>query len=75
MLEDEGLQWKAVSGQLKDLRAILAKSAPELLERQTTIKASDEEDLSLEDMVEREPVTIILSAKGWIRAAKGTALG
>ena len=75
LLDDEGLQWRAVGGQLKDLRAMLAKTAPDLLERQTAIEAASEEtDLDLDEMVEREPVTLILSHKGWIRAAKGHGL-
>ena len=28
-------------------------------------------DIPLETMVEREPVTVIVSDKGWVRAAKG----
>lgn len=40
--------------------------------RRTTIaEASPTVEFSMDAMIEKEPVTVILSAKGWIRAAKG----
>jgi topoisomerase-4 subunit A len=40
--------------------------------RRTLIEAAPEvADIPIESFIEREPVTVLLSAKGWIRAAKG----
>ena len=40
--------------------------------RRTTIaEASPTVEFSMDAMIEKEPVTVILSAKGWIRAARG----
>ena len=40
--------------------------------RRTTIaEAAPTREFSMDAMIEKEPVTVILSARGWIRAAKG----
>ncbi|MEB3415457.1 DNA topoisomerase IV subunit A [Alteriqipengyuania sp. WL0013] len=40
--------------------------------RRTTIaEAAPTVEFSMDAMIEKEPVTVILSAKGWVRAAKG----
>ncbi len=60
----------------KDLAKLRERYAPEtaLGKRRTTIEeAAPAKDIPLEAMVEREPVTIVLSQKGWIRALKGHA--
>ncbi len=70
LLADEREQWRAVAGQLKALRTSLQNS--DLMPRKTTFaQAQDVADFNLEDMVEREPISVILSEKGWIRAQKG----
>ena len=72
LLADERAQWKSVAGQLKDLRKSLEKSGSDLIHRKTDFAEAEElADFSMEDMVEREPITVILSEKGWIRAQKG----
>ena len=58
----------------KDLGKLRERYAPEtaLGRRRTTVaEAAPPRDVPLEAMVEREPVTIILSQKGWIRALRG----
>jgi len=59
----------------RDLRAIRKDYAEEtaLGRRRTTIAeaAAPAVAFSMEAMIEKEPVTVILSAKGWIRAARG----
>ncbi|MEN3746482.1 DNA topoisomerase IV subunit A [Sphingomonas sp. HF-S3] len=39
--------------------------------RTSVIEAAPARDIPLEAMIEREPITVILSARGWIRAMKG----
>ncbi len=58
----------------KDLRALRQDYAKdtEIGRRRTRIEeAAPAVEFSMDAMIEKEPVTIILSAKGWIRAAKG----
>ena len=60
----------------KDLGKLREKYGPEtkLGARRTVIEeAAPPRDIPLDAMIEREPVTVILSAKGWIRALKGHA--
>ena len=60
----------------RDLTALLERYGPETLlgKRRTTLsEAGPTREIPLEAMVEREPVTVILSQRGWIRAMKGHA--
>jgi topoisomerase-4 subunit A len=70
LLEDEKRQWRAVAAELDDIKK--AFGAGPLGRRRTTIGAPPAAlDVPVEALVEREPVTVLCSAKGWIRAAKG----
>ncbi|ABD27229.1 DNA topoisomerase IV subunit A [Novosphingobium aromaticivorans DSM 12444] len=58
----------------RDLAALRKDYAEDtaLGRRRTTIaEAAPTREFSMDAMIEKEPVTVILSAKGWIRAAKG----
>ena len=58
----------------RDLARIRDRYGPEtaLGKRRTTIEeAAPTRDIPLEAMIEREPITVILSERGWIRAMKG----
>ncbi|MBD3761086.1 DNA topoisomerase IV subunit A [Rhizorhabdus sp.] len=58
----------------RDLAALRTRYGPEtaLGARRTTLsEAAPAREIPLEAMVEREPVTVILSQRGWIRAIKG----
>ncbi len=58
----------------KDLAALRTRYAPEtkLGARRTTVaEAAPARDIPLEAMIDREPITILLSQRGWIRAMKG----
>jgi len=58
----------------KDLTKIRDRYGPEtaLGARRTAIEeAAPTRDIPLEAMIEREPITVILSQRGWIRAMKG----
>ncbi len=71
LLESEILQKEAITGELKDLKKTL-KSVPEVSNRRTTIgEAKELADIPLEAMIEKEPITVICSEKGWVRAIKG----
>lgn len=58
----------------KDLATIRDRYGPEtaLGKRRTTLEeAAPAREIPLEAMIEREPITVILSQRGWIRAMKG----
>ena len=58
----------------KDLSALKERYGPETLlgRRRTSLEeAAPPREIPLEAMIEREPITVILSQRGWIRAMKG----
>ncbi|MHA6316975.1 DNA topoisomerase IV subunit A [Altererythrobacter sp. CAU 1778] len=60
----------------RDLKNLQKEYGPEteLGRRRTTIaEAAPTVEFSMDAMIEKEPVTVILSEKGWVRAAKGHA--
>jgi len=69
MLASDKAQWKLVATGLKDVKAQLGK----LNDRRSSFAEAPQIDTeaALEAMIVREPITIILSERGWIRAAKG----
>ena len=71
LLKDEKRQWSSVAGQIKEIRKTFGKDT-ELGARRTELgSAPSEVVIPLEAVVDREPVTVLCSAKGWIRALKG----
>ena len=74
LLKDEKLQWNAIGEEIKALRKQFGP-ATLLGKRRTEIgEAPADVEVPVEAFVEREPVTVICSAKGWIRAARGHGL-
>ncbi|SNZ07330.1 DNA topoisomerase IV subunit A [Cohaesibacter gelatinilyticus] len=72
MLGSESLQWKNISGQIREMYKSFGPDT-ELGRRRTIFGeagSADIEDINMA-MVEREPVTLVLSEKGWIRAMRG----
>ncbi len=72
LLADEAKQWKTIAWQMRELKKGYGAQT-EIGKRRTTFEDAPEGvnlDLA-EAMIEREPVTIVASQKGWIRALKG----
>jgi len=70
-LEEGGRVWSAIGEQIKAMKAAFGAKTP-LGRRHTELgDAPSEVVVPLEAVVEREPVTVLCSAKGWIRALKG----
>ena len=71
LLESDRLQWKRIGTELEDIRKQFGKET--ILGRRRTVfaEAGDAEEVSFEAMIEREPITVICSQMGWIRALKG----
>ena len=73
LLKSDDMQWKSIA---TDIRESKKKFGPktDLGKRRSTFgEAMPEMDVLPEILVEKEPVTIILSQKGWIRSMKGHA--
>ena len=71
ILDSEELQWDRISEQLRETRKAFGKSAPGGARRTDFGDAPEVEEVAFEAMIEREPVTVVLSAMGWIRALRG----
>jgi len=70
-LEEGGRVWAAIGEQIKAMKGTFGPKT-ELGRRHTELgDAPSEVIVPLEAVVEREPVTVLCSAKGWIRALKG----
>jgi topoisomerase-4 subunit A len=71
LLESEEVRWKVISDQISALKTAFGpKSA--LGARRTEIGTPPSDVVvPLEAMIEREPVTVLCSEKGWVRAARG----
>ena len=65
-------QWKAISGQIKELKEKFGPKT-EIGKRRTTfgIAPAHDEAAIEEAMVVREQITVVVSDKGWIRALRG----
>src|SRR5882757_3133397 len=72
MLGSEAEQWSKIGDQVRKVRDIFGPKTP-LGKRRTQFADAPEHDLAAieEAFVEREPVTVVVSDKGWIRALKG----
>ena len=70
LLASEERQWSAISTQIRDLRKAL-ESAHGSARRTTIAEAPASEPVPIEAMVEREPITVIYSRLGSIRAMRG----
>ena len=72
LLGSTSQQWSRIAEQIKEVRGKLGpKSA--LGKRRTSFAAAPEHDESAieQALVEREPITVVVSEKGWIRALRG----
>ena len=72
LLESERQQWRLVGIGLRDVRKILGPDTV-IGKRRSQFADAPAVDASvaIEALVAREPITVILSERGWIRAAKG----
>jgi len=71
LIASEKKQWQTVAYEIGDTRKKYGPETP-LGKRRTSFETPPEVEVDLaEAMIEREPVTILVSQKGWIRALKG----
>jgi topoisomerase-4 subunit A len=68
LLTSETAQWTMIADQIKQMKASFVKTDP----RRTILADAPQIDFDPTDiLVEREPITVICSEKGWIRAMRG----
>lgn len=71
LLASEDLQWERITEEVKATRERYSKKT-ELGRRRTSFADAPEIDVDLDQaMIEKEPITVILSEKGWVRALRG----
>ena len=73
LLKSDDMQWKSISTDIRKLKKKYGLKTDLGKRRSTFGEAMPEMDVLPEILVEKEPVTIILSQKGWIRSMKGHA--
>ena len=71
LLKDEKLQWGKIAEQVQETKAKFGQKTAIGKRRTELSDAPVEVEHAIEDFVEKEPITVVLSDKGWIRAAKG----
>jgi topoisomerase-4 subunit A len=71
LLASEDLQWARISEQLRETRKKFGKDYHGGARRTIFAEATEVEDVPIEAMIEREPITVVCSQMGWIRAMTG----
>jgi len=71
LLESEILQWSAISEQLRITKKQFGKNWDGGLRRTKFADAGSIENVPIEAMIDREPITVVCSEMGWIRAMTG----
>jgi topoisomerase-4 subunit A len=71
LVKSEGKQWERVSDEIRQVKATFGPKT-KLGARRTTFSDAPAIDfVPVEAMIEKEPITVICSRKGWIRSVKG----
>jgi topoisomerase-4 subunit A len=71
LLKSDDEQWDRIAAEVKEVKEKFSKKTP-LGKRRTDFAEAPEIDVDFENaLIEKEPVTVVCSDKGWIRAMKG----
>jgi topoisomerase-4 subunit A len=73
LLASEALRWENIAKEIAGMKERFGKKAGDS-RRSTFAEAPAIADVPVDAMVEREPITILLSEKGWVRAMRGHGL-
>ena len=71
LLGNEDLRLDKLSEEIQEMKEKFGKKTAIGKRRSQFADMPDDVDVPIEAMVEKEPITVILSQKGWIRAMKG----
>ncbi|MCC6780229.1 MAG: DNA topoisomerase IV subunit A [Hyphomicrobiales bacterium] len=75
LIGSEKEQWRKVADEIKGIRAKFGPKTPLGKRRTSFAQAPAHDDAAIEEaLVEREPITVVVSEKGWIRALRGTVV-
>src|ERR1700723_1695556 len=71
LLRSEKQQWKKIAEQVREVRDAFGPKTPLGKRRTGFAEAPEHDEAAIEEaLVEREPVTVVVSEKGWIRALR-----
>lgn len=73
LLGSDEQQWKVIETEIQKVRKDFAKGKGKPFARLTQFADAPEADLEAihQSMIEKEPITVVVSQKGWIRGLKG----
>ena len=71
LLGDEGKRWLAIAAEIRQMKEKFGKKTALGRRRTEFSEVAEEIEVPLEALIEKEPITVILSQKGWIRSLKG----
>ena len=71
--DNEAERWKAIAEEIKKTKEKYSKKTALGRRRTEFAEAPADIDVPVEALIEKEPITVILSQKGWIRCIKGHA--
>jgi topoisomerase IV subunit A len=73
LVKSETGQWKKIADEIKAVRIAFGPKTPLGKRRTSFAQAPEHDEAAIEQaMAIREPITVVVSKKGWIRALKGT---
>ncbi|WP_298844375.1 DNA topoisomerase IV subunit A [uncultured Roseobacter sp.] len=71
LLENPSLQWDSIAAQLRETKKQFGRDWEGGARRTTFAEAGEVEDVPIEAMIDREPITVVCSQMGWVRAMTG----
>ena len=71
LLESDARQWRQISKELVQVQKQFGKDSKGGARRTSFAEAGEVEEVPYDALIEREPITVICSKMGWIRAMKG----
>ncbi len=71
LLDSPDLQWDSIANQLRETKKLFGKDYEGGARRTQFAIAGEVEDVPIEAMIDREPITVVCSQMGWIRAMTG----
>lgn len=71
LLADTSQQWNKIAEEIRETKKQFGQNYISGTRRTDFAEAQDFEEVPIEAMIEREPVTVVCSSMGWIRAMNG----
>jgi topoisomerase-4 subunit A len=71
LLDSPDLQWARITEQLRDTKKQFGRDWEGGARRTLIAEAAEVEEVPIEAMIDREPITVVCSQMGWVRAMTG----